>query len=1231
MRILAIRGENLASLQAPFEIDLVEGPLEGAGLFAITGPTGAGKSTLLDALCLALYDNTPRLDLRQKSPPLIGDPGVEEKDKLRSTDPRSLLRRGAVQGWAEVDFSGVDGGRYTARWSVRRARSKPDGRIQGQELSLRILGEETPLVAGKKTEVRRAIEEKVGLDFDQFRRSVLLAQGDFAAFLKAEGEDRAELLERMTGTQVYQQLSRLAHEREKQEREARELLQARHGELSLLAPEELEALGESRDMAREARQERDQERQELARALEWVRRGETLEAASRAAQQALTEAQAAWEELAGERRERDLLEAAERLRAPLEERDRARARVQEDGEELARRDAALARTLEELEACQQRRREAEDECEATRSRETQAAEEIQQARKRDALLSSAEDREIHDRQNWEVAQGHLEVAEKERDRVRGQLEGARSRREACHQWLEEHVRVGALLETWTGISRDLERRAELLPRIAQEDEEGERLLGDLEAAEEAAREAGEARRLAEERVTRLKESAEKVQERVTALAPAGDVDPLDLLAGTRRSLEALEATLVDHRRLAKERVGLETERQEKVEAILGAQEREEQAEEEMLQLRPRLDEARRALDLFQRAQDLEERRGQLVPGEPCPLCGSPDHPWAQGEGVPTSQRARVEELETTLEDCSRRRREAAHQAETMRGRIEALTARIEEMQERLRQLEETWRSSDARAEAGLHADPTREGLGASLGERLEEVREEERTLVRLDRELRDLRGQLERAREERDVAQQEAIDRDKRVDEARLAREASRSQRETRAREHARLLESLGEVYPPEDLELDPEELRQRSATEVEEFRARRAELEELERTLQPLEGELGAQVAQVEQRGEEVRKTRSALEASQQDVERHRRKRAELLGGRSVEDFTAALREKIEEAEQARERANKAESLALQARKVAVVRQDEARTRSEEGKRLLEERELELSRALGQADLEEEELTALLARDPEEVRELRERVHQATRTLEEAREQEKLRTRDLAEHGSSEVPRRAGGARAEDLEEKLREVGEALQELDQALGKLQEKLDEDARARKRGVELLGELERQQERCSLWGKMKELIGSADGRKFRAFAQSLTLDCLLEQANHQLRDLAPRYRLQRVPGVAMELQVLDGDMGDEVRSVHSLSGGEGFLVSLALALGLSSLSSSRTRVESLFVDEGFGSLDATSLDRALDALQALQATGRQVGVISHVAGLAERIGFQVEVVRQGTGRSSVRTG
>ncbi|TFW11707.1 exonuclease SbcC, partial [Massilia arenosa] len=171
----------------------------------------------------------------------------------------------------------------------------------------------------------------------------------------------------------------------------------------------------------------------------------------------------------------------------------------------------------------------------------------------------------------------------------------------------------------------------------------------------------------------------------------------------------------------------------------------------------------------------------------------------------------------------------------------------------------------------------------------------------------------------------------------------------------------------------------------------------------------------------------------------------------------------------------------------------------------------------------------------------------------------------------------------------------------------------------------------QQEVERRWARMSDLIGSADGKKFRNYAQQFTLDVLLGYANSHLQLLARRYRLERLvstTGPSLGLVVRDQDMGGEIRSVNTLSGGESFLVSLALALGLASLSSNRVRVESLFIDEGFGSLDAETLRVAMDALDGLQSMGRKVGVISHVQEMTERIAARILVQPAGGGLSMI---
>ena len=168
----------------------------------------------------------------------------------------------------------------------------------------------------------------------------------------------------------------------------------------------------------------------------------------------------------------------------------------------------------------------------------------------------------------------------------------------------------------------------------------------------------------------------------------------------------------------------------------------------------------------------------------------------------------------------------------------------------------------------------------------------------------------------------------------------------------------------------------------------------------------------------------------------------------------------------------------------------------------------------------------------------------------------------------------------------------------------------------------------QQTAFEKWDELRQLIGSADGKKFRVFAQSLTLRKLSSLANRHLKQLNDRYFISMNENEALELDIVDRYQGDNQRSMSTLSGGESFLVSLALALGLSDLAGRNAQIQSLFIDEGFGTLDARNLDLVIQTLENLQSSGKTIGIISHVDALKERIYTQIRVVKQGHGFSTI---
>ena len=380
MKILAIRGKNLASFADSFEIDFQADPLASAGLFAISGPTGAGKSTLLDALCLALYGNTPRLD--QASSTQIPDIATEQ---VTSTDPRNLLRRGKGEGYAEVDFIGIDKVAYRARWSVRRARSRSDGRLQGVEYLLTRIADSQAACGHLKSEVHSTIERLVGLSFPQFTRAVLLAQNDFAAFLKADDNERAELLQTLTGTERFAHISMRVYERAMAEKRKLEDIIRQFEGSPPLPDEQRSELEQQLAALRATQQLLQRDKQRIDEALLWHKTLSDLEAAAQSAKQSVELALQAHQSAQAQREHLALIDAVEPSRPLVAERRRLESEIAlgtQTSQSLAskleeavlHRDSAdTARTMaqQQHEAIEEARRQRTPEIEAAKRLDTE--------------------------------------------------------------------------------------------------------------------------------------------------------------------------------------------------------------------------------------------------------------------------------------------------------------------------------------------------------------------------------------------------------------------------------------------------------------------------------------------------------------------------------------------------------------------------------------------------------------------------------------------------------------------------------------------------------------------------------------------------------------------------------------------------------------------------------------------------------------------------------------------
>ncbi|CAO3377113.1 AAA family ATPase [Azospirillum argentinense] len=1231
MRILAIRGGNLASLDGTFAVELAGAPLRHAGLFAITGPTGAGKSTILDALCLALFDRMPRLpDGRGVALGASGD-----TDAISTTDVRSVLRRGAGAGWAEVDFAGIDGAAYRARWELRRARQNARGQLQKQTMSLTALADGKRLGDGK-TSVLEEISTRLGLSFEQFRRAVLLAQGDFANFLKAPATERSALLELLTGTEIYSRISVAAHERSREEQRALEALEAQGAGIGVLTDDERAALDAEAGAAAEAVR-RDEEAFEQARAaVAWHEQDARLAKAEADAATAAAQADQVWREAAARREEAALLRRLQPLRSRLGEADRCAAAAAETGEALERARTAAIAARDRLAEAEARHRTVRGAYEAARGAVETAEPELERAAALDAEIAALTGQQAGALADAAAAEAEAERIQETWAATRTALDQARGDAAEREGWLASQTALVPVADQWARWDALLLRHRDSA-RVERE------------AATEAARAATEITAHEAElgRLSTVRRDAaarrDEAERTLTALK-AEAVESLDTLRGRRTALAerrdglaALGRLAERAARLAADAAEAEAEREQQSAAAAQEEARATETKARLEQRRAALEEADAALRRLRlaRSETVAALRAQLVDGESCPVCGAVEHPWGTGhtpfDRLAEDQERHVAALRGAVTELATDHGARTAAAKAARDRAASLDGRLAALAAERTATEGRW--AEQAAASGLPAGPD----GATVAQRLAEVEAELAAVGRAEAAALDHKARL-------DAAVQACRDRD-----AALAGADRAIETRTRQRDSARHAESLAlarrdqaadtraavrtELEPPfdglegwtSDLDRNPDGFRKAVGERVAEILRQREGLAQARRDVEALERQAGAKAAELEgarQAGQAARRRCEGLAAT---LAERRAARASLLGGRAV----AVVKKELTAACQ------RAEALVEQA---TVARQDAA-ARLSGAEQTVATRGDSARRAAAEADAAADALAAAAERCGVTVAAAR--VHlvrdegwladeeRALAALESARREGALlaaeRTRLRREHHAAGRPALAAeeaGAAGVETDRRLREARGRL-------GEAQARLRADTDNRGRLATLLDRVEAQRKAQGLWSAMAQLIGSADGRKLRNFAQSLSLDLLLVQANHHLADLARRYRLERVGGADLEIQVVDGEMGDERRGVHSLSGGEMFLVSLALALGLSAMAGGGgAGIGTLFIDEGFGTLDPGSLDLALSCLEALQATGRQVGVISHVPALVERIGVQVRVTPQGGGRSAV---
>lgn len=1249
MRILAIRGHNIASLSEPFEIDLTAEPLAGTGLFAITGDTGAGKSTILDALCLALYGEFPRAHSHRGEK--IVDPSSQQ---LEASDPRNILRRGAGQGFAEVDFIGQDGIGYRARWVVRRARGRADGNPQKPERVLQRLDGEGVIAASLK-EVEAAVVARSGFTFDQFRRSVLLAQGEFDAFLLASEPERAELLEKITGTETYSRISQAVFEMTADRQWSLGALEQQRTNIGVMADDARAFLmAEQTEKGAAAKAEAEV----CARLAADVQRAEDIASARRSlveAKAASESAAAAWEAAADDRATLARLVAVTPLRplvAGIAEREAERRAAETDAADAARAvteaEALLAAARSDLAARQAATGAAVDEVMRTEPLWRKAAALDEQVAAAAAARAEADAAATEHAKAATAAELGLAKAEAELAAAKARLDETRSRLSvrAAHKRLADDVAgLGQLIDRRAGLNRRAGEAAATIGKLGEEagllaarlakadddmrarQEERLAVVGDLDAKRAALAEIDEP--ALETRADALRDLREAVQtagsaarrrdraraQAATANTSAGEVGRDREVASAR-----LDETVRAHAALATERA-----------------------------------EAARMVELAEATLSAHAARlrAALVDGEACPVCGSPDHPYGHdgdaAADLARAIRARRVDLDRRLAAAESElvaakgalatadaRQEAA--AREAAGAAQAATAALAELEETLPRITALHAEVGFGALARVGGDELDIAVLLALASRVDAERE---AVAVRRRRAAELRRGIDDLQRRSDAAAKALADDERaaRADRERLPEvRAALGRAEALAQATADEIAQSGPALEPHlaaagltvrDVDADARGVRerlQRLAKDYAELAAAEASLGEARQALAS-----AVDIAR-ERRDAAGASSVKAAEQAKARGERHAvlgRERAGLLGGAETETHRALLRQRETEARAALDTCREAVATADAAMARATARKAGVAAGLGQCADRLASALAEFATAVAATGLAETDARALLALPETGRTALASRLEAVDH--ERMRAETTLRTRrhDLEARLAAGADLDAAGVaeRAEALIERRA----ALDVMKARLAVIAHDLARDAKAREKAAEIDRDIEAKRRDLAVWQDVDAAIGQRDGAKFRRFAQGVTLGQLVALANVQLAALDPRYALRTGAVSDLAFDVIDRDMGEEVRSPRSLSGGERFLVSLALALALSGLEGRQSFVDTLFIDEGFGSLDRDTLDVAIDALEALQGHGRKVGVITHVPAMIERIAVQIRVEKRGGGRSVVRVG
>lgn len=1101
MRLLKLRIENINSLAGRYEIDFTNRDYVESGIFAIVGPTGSGKTTILDAVTLALFGKTPRMETRTST--------------SKKTDRGCMvLTEGRKQCSASVVFESM-GKFWRSRWSVRLKRTGEPRDAQVELVRLPDGSAETgEIVAEQKLAWNAKVPEVLGMDYETFTRSALLAQGAFTELLRAQVDDRAAILEKITGTKLYSTIGQWVFERCRDENNKVKRLLVHLEGAEMLAEDARKALETALETTADEAKHVRLRRSELEADLRWIRQATAARARLKDAEQSFVQAEkaaqasqalkreaaaarSAVEPLAERRRMLDCAASAEAHRREAAQYEAAQVQAQaHQAQAQAAADAARqaaedeAKTIPELEQMEEK-----DKCLAIADAEAQAS---------SAALADAQARSLRADAEVQKCAAALKSAEDERRRALGALEMLQGDRE-----LAEHLPAAAAAAEAYADAKKNSLNAKSAAALGEK-----KIAADKVKADEAHDAAVKAQAVMEAAAQRLQD-AQRLQ---AAVYQEG----------------SLEAKLVEMRRFTGRAW---------------------------------------AAQWFLECGELLALLSDISPGD---------------------KASRMREVLT--------QRIAALHSAYPQDFAEALTPQRAAGFNAVLDAIEAWSKNAEAADKGLALVRAEEVKAVNA------FHEAQAADVRVSARLRAAQESLEQ-----------------------LQAQQRESGERLRVRRDAFLLAAKHCFATDTDLKAvlaEPQSFLNEAEARRQRYAAADASAQKAQEKLTAASAAANAAAAQKRGADEAQAAASERAQAAHQAAQDVRKDRENKFGQRSAQAERRELAHRVRSSREKERNAAQASAQAAQHLKTIEATLSAEKKAAQEFAQKTEDAKARFSELLANAAFADEAALLAAERDPARIKELEQTAEAAGQAYAAAESNRAMAQRDL--EALLQTPHR--DVQEAEAATELAQTDERASEAERRLGSLRQQLEADDAVRRKAALIEAELKSARTSADKWAKLSGLIGSADGKTFRLAAQSLTFALLLHEANVILSRMQSRYQLIPAGSQKLDLAVRDLELAGLERTSFNLSGGETFLVSLALALALSRVSSSRMQVDTLFLDEGFGTLDPDTLEKALNALEMLQQkTGKLIGIISHVRAVRERVGVHIVVKPRGTSGESEVSG